>query len=309
MDFSNLGYDKPLYILPFDHRSTFAEHMFGLKSLSELSAGQVNLIKNFKLLVYKGFKEALNKGIPKEDAAILCDEQFGSEVLEDAGENGYITLLTIEKSGQNEFEFEYGGDFGKHIEEFNPTFTKVLIKYNPEDPDGLKEKQKNNLKIISDYSHKNGYKFLLEVLVLPTNGQMQKAGEVRENYDMEIRPSLTVEVIKDLQSFGIEPDVWKMEGLERTGDYGEIMETIRTGGRDKVSLVILGRGAGEEKVDEWLKTGAKVEGVTGFAVGRTVFWDALEKHYRKEITDDEVIKTVGENFYKFYNIFVSSKVY
>lgn len=306
MDFKKLGYTKPLYILPFDHRSTFAEKMFHHASMDELSSEEIHFLREFKMLTYKGFKLALERGIPTEYGAVLCEEEFGSEVLFDAKQNGFITILTIEKSGQNSFEFEYGNDFKEHIEKFKPNFTKVLIKYNPKDSNDLKIKQKKNLKLISDYSHDKNYKFMLEVLVLPTEEQLKIAKGDREEYDKMQRPALTVEVIKDLQGFGIEPDVWKLEGLEGSQDYKEIVKTVKESGRDNVSLVVLGRGANEEKVDEWIQIGATVDGVIGFAVGRTVFWDSLEKFYHGKIGKAEVIETIATNFLNFYNIFTSS---
>lgn len=299
-----LGYDKPLYILPFDHRATFAQNMFGLSFIEDLSEEQIHLVKEFKMLIYKGFKKALGNGIPANHAAILCDEQFGSEVLIDAKHNGFITILTTEKSGRFEFRFQYGTEFKEHIEKFKPTFTKVLVKYNPADSDDLKIRQKEAIKQLSDYSHENNYKFLLELLVIPTDDQLGSLGG-RESYDINMRPSLTVEVIKDFQLFGIEPDVWKIEGFEKEEHYADIIKSIRAEGRDKVSLVILGRGANEEKVDDWLRIGSRVEGVIGFAVGRTVFWQTIEKFNKGEIGKAEVINTVAENFFEFYEMFVS----
>lgn len=301
---ANLGYTKPLYILPFDHRSTFAVELFGLKKLTDLDVVQKELVKEFKMLIYKGFKKAVELGIPTDSAAVLCDEQFGSEVLLDAKHNGFITILTIEKSGEDSFKFQYE-NYKDHIQTFQPTFTKVLIKFNPKDNNDLKKEQKEDLKLISDYSHEAGYKFLLEVLVIANKEQLHEASGDRVLYDRKIRPGLTVEVIKELQDFGIEPDIWKLEGFESENDYKEVIAQAKSGGRKNVNLVILGRGAKEEKVDEWLKTGARVEGVVGFAVGRTVFWDILEKFYRREVGKAEVIDKICQNFLNFYNIFTS----
>lgn len=298
----NLGYDKPLYILPFDHRATFATNMFGLNVVEDLNQEQINLIKEFKLLIYLGFKDAVNKGIPKESAAILCEEQFASEILDDARRSGYITILTTEKSGSSEFKFQYGKDFRWHIDKFKPKFTKVLLKFNPSDNADLKQRQKINLKLLSDFSHENGYKFLLEVLVIPTEEQLMRSGN-REGYDANLRPLLTKEIIIEFQNFGIEPDIWKIEGLEKDEDYKEIVNTVRSRGRINVSLVILGRGANEEKVQQWLALGAKVTGVVGFAVGRTAFWDALEKYYKKETGQQTVIETVSNSFQRYCKIF------
>lgn len=305
-----MGYSKPLYILPFDHRATFAQKMFGKDSILDLNSEEKELIREFKMLIYKGFKDALEKLIPTDYAAVLCDEEFGSEVLLDALHNRFNTILTVEKSGEKEFKFQYE-DFREHIKKYNPTFAKVLIRYNPADEEGLKNRQKQNLKMVSDFCHENNFKFLLEVLVIPTESQLKDAG-TKGAFDTKFRCDLAVEIVKDLQDFGIEPDVWKLEGFETIKDYEKVLKAIKRGGRENVNLVVLGRGANEEKVNEWLRTGvkeewfevgAKVEGVIGFAVGRTVFWQALEKFHNGEIGKNEVIQMVSENFQKFYKLF------
>ncbi len=303
-----IGYDKPLYILPFDHRATFATELFNVSSVRDLDPLQRHLIKEFKMLIYKGFKKALENGIPTDFAAILCDEEFGEEVLIDARQSGFLTILTTEKSGESVFKFQYPDSFEDHIEKIHPNFTKVLIKYNPIDNKENKDSQKKNLKILSDYSHDKSFKFLLEVLVIPTNDQLLSAGGNREEFDKKQRASLTIEVISDLQEFGIEPDVWKLEGFENKEDYRSVIEAIKKNGREKVNLVILGRGAKEEKVEEWLKIGSQVPGVIGFAVGRTVFWDAIERFYKQEIGKAEVIETIANNFFHFYKVFIERAI-
>ena len=107
MEFADLGYTKPLYILPFDHRTTFAQKIFGKTSIEDLNEQERELIREFKMLIYKGFKDAVEKLIPSDYAAILCDEEYGSAVLADAQVNRFITMLTIEKSGETEFKFAF----------------------------------------------------------------------------------------------------------------------------------------------------------------------------------------------------------
>lgn len=302
MDLSKLGYNKPLYILPFDHRSAFAIELFNKKNISDLSLQEKEKIKEFKMLIYKGIKKAVENLVPKENAAILVDEEYGEEVLLDAKLNGFITILTVEKSGQEEFDFLYK-DYKEHIEKFKPDFVKVLIKYNPKDNEQLKQRQEEKLKIISDYAHSNNYKFLLEVLVLPTKEQLHEVSGSREGYDSILRPELTAEVIRVLQSKGIEPDVWKLEGMETQADYVGVIAKVKSGGRNNVNVVILGRGANEERVDKWLRIGSKVDGVIGFAVGRTIFWDLIEKFNNGTLAKASVIEAISKKFEAFYKVF------
>lgn len=304
---ASLGYDKPLYILPFDHRGIMAK-TFGLKSTELLSIEQKNYIKEFKMFVYQGFKNVSMAKIPIKYAAVLCDEEFGSDVLREAKKDGFVTILTTEKSGVESFTLEYGENFAAHIEKFKPDFTKVLIRYNPKDSEELRQIQKEKLKMINDYSHNNNYKFLLEVLVPPTREQLAEAEDSEEEYDKKLRANLTADVIHEMHDFGIEPDVWKLEGFSEKENYQKVILAIQSGERKKVGLVVLGRGAGEHKVEEWLHVGSQVPGIIGFAVGRTVFWNAWEKFYRKEIAKEEVVRIVSDNFIRFYKIFTEASI-
>ena len=108
------GFDRPLYIQPFDHRGSFQTKLFGWKS--PLSEAQTAEIAGAKQIIYDGFQAALAGGVPREKAGILVDEQFGAAILRDATARGIVTACPAEKSGQDEFDFEYGEDFGRHIE-------------------------------------------------------------------------------------------------------------------------------------------------------------------------------------------------
>ncbi len=297
-----LGYDNNLFILPFDHRNTFAQHLFNVK-MEEMNEEQREAVKDFKQVIYEGFQEAISKGLPKEKAGILVDEEFGDAVLRDASQKGFVTILTTEKSGQQELAFEYGEHFPEHIEKYQPTFAKVLIKYNPADAQDLRQQQQVTLKKISDYCHEHNHKFLLEVLVGANDEQLVKVNGDKKEYDRTVRPRLTVEMIKELQDAGVEPDVWKLEGLESVEDYMNCVHQSQMGERQNVGIVVLGRGADEQTVDNWIRLGSKVPGIIGFAVGRTIFWDAIVDYYNKKTSREETIGKISSNFYHYYEVF------
>ncbi len=148
------GYDRPFYIQPFDHRGSFQKKMFGWKGT--LTDAQTAEIAAAKRVIYDGFKAAVAGGVPKEKAGILVDEQFGAAILRDAKADGFTTCAPAEKSGQEEFDFEYGEDFARHIEAFNPTFCKVLVRYNVEGDQALNKAQAARLKRLSDYLARQG---------------------------------------------------------------------------------------------------------------------------------------------------------
>src|SRR5438876_637522 len=119
-----LGYDKPLYVLAFDHRGSFQKKFFGISG--EPNAEETERISDTKAVIFEGFQKAIDDGAPKESCGILVDEQFGADIVRRAKKEGYLFAMPTEKSGQDEFDFQYGVDFGAHIEEFDPNFSKVL---------------------------------------------------------------------------------------------------------------------------------------------------------------------------------------
>lgn len=302
-----IGFNKPLYVLPFDHRGTFQKNMFGWSGTP--TAEQTARISSFKQVIYEALQAAVASGVPRGKAGILVDEQFGAAILHDARKKGYFTSLTTEKSGQAEFDFEYGEDFAKHIEAFNPTFAKVLVRYNPEGDATLNERQADRLKLLSDYLHDHGRSlFMFELLVLPEQAQMDKLKGDKTAYDVELRPGLMVRAIHELQDAGVEPDVWKIEGLDRTEDCEKVVAAARRDGRDQVGCIVLGRGEDDKKVGEWLATAAAVPGFIGFAVGRTVFWDPLEEWRDKHITREDAVSEISRRYQEFVSVFERARM-
>jgi myo-inositol catabolism protein IolC len=302
----NIGYDKPLYIQPFDHRGSFQTKMFGWKgTLTEEQTAQVAAAKQ---VIYDGFKVAIAAGVPEEKAGILVDEQFGAAILRDAAANGYTTACPAEKSGQDEFDFEYGEEFGKHIEAFRPTFCKVLVRYNPEGEKALNQRQSARLKRLSDYLHSESQRFFMFELIVPAEkAQLDRVNGDKHAYDAEIRPGLMAQTIEELQDAGVEPDVWKIEGLDQRKDCERIVATARRNNRDKVGCIILGRGEDDKKVNEWLTTAATVPGFIGFAVGRTVFWEPLVAWREKKTTREEAVSEIARRYQKLVETFEKAR--
>ena len=302
------GYDKPLYFLPFDHRGSFKTGMFGWKGV--LTPEQTAQIAATKQVIYDGFKSAVASGVDMEKAGILVDEQFGAAILRDARTQGYVTACPAEKSGQEEFDFEYGEDFAKHIEAFQPTFCKVLVRYNPEGDQALNRGQSARLSRLSQYLYRQESRsqFLFELIVPPEKSQLDSVKGDKKAYDLELRPRLMVEAIQQLQDAHVEPDVWKIEGLDRREDCEKIVAVARQGGRNKVGCIILGRGEDDKKVREWLMTAAGVPGFIGFAVGRTIFWEPLVNWRAGKMTRDAAVAEIARRYREFVDIFESARI-
>jgi myo-inositol catabolism protein IolC len=297
-----VGFNKPLYILPFDHRGSFQTKMFGWNG--NLTSEQTAKIAGAKQVIYDAFAAALETGVPSEKAGILVDEQFGADILRNAAAHGYTTACPAEKSGQDEFDFEYGEDFAKHIEAFRPTFCKVLVRYNPEGNSALNAQQANRLKRLSDYLHeKSQSRFMFELLVPALKEQLNSVDGDKKAYDARLRPRLMVQTIEALQDAGVEPDVWKLEGLDRREDCERVVAAARRGGRGEVGCIILGRGEDDAKVHEWLRTASTVPGFIGFAVGRTSFWEPLVSWRAKTITREAAVTEIARRYRQFVDVF------
>jgi 5-dehydro-2-deoxygluconokinase len=305
---TTLGFDKPLYILPFDHRGSFQKKMFGWDG--HLSEQQTAEIAAAKRVIYDAFTEAVYAGVPKDKAGILVDEQFGAAILRHARADGYTTACPAEKSGQDEFDFEYGEDFAKHIELFDSTFCKVLVRYNPEGDRSLNRRQSVRLKRLSEFLHSNESRsrFMFELLVPPEKAQLERLKGDKKAYDLQLRPRLMAETIQQLQDAGVEPDVWKIEGLDRREDCERIVAAARRQGRSQVGCIILGRGEDDKKVHEWLSVAAAVPGFIGFAVGRTSFWGPLVDWRANKITRDAAVGEIARRYQEFVEIFEGNVV-
>jgi len=297
-----IGFDRDLYVLPFDHRGSFQTRIFGWKGT--LTAEQTAQIAAAKQVTYDGFKAAVAAGAPQEKAGILVDEQFGGALLHDAAKSGCITACPAEKSGQGEFDFKYGEDFAKHIEAFHPTFCKVLVRYNPEGDQAVKRQQAARLRRLSNFLHDESRSlFMFELLLPAENAQLDRLKGDKRTYDLELRPVLMVQAIHELQDAGVEADVWKVEGLDRRTDCEKIVASARRGGRDKVGCIVLGRGADDSKVHAWLETAAQDPGFIGFAIGRTAFWDPLVASLAKKTTRESAVSEIARRYLEFVGIY------
>ena len=302
-----LGYHGKLYILAFDHRGSFQKKMFGIEG--DPTPEQTETISDAKRLIFEGMLEAVKRGAEAGATGVLVDEQFGSDIPVQAREHGLKLAMPVEKSGQDEFDFEYGDEFAEHIDEFDPDFSKVLVRYNPDGEAEMNRRQLERLKRLADWLHDNGRKFLFELLVPATEGQLESVEGDTDRYDAELRPALMREAIQDIQNAGIEVDIWKIEGVDQREDDEMIAKVARSGpGREGVTCVVLGRGASTEKVEQWLQAAVPVEGFIGFAIGRSIWWDALKGFLSDELDREAAAAQIAENYLHFVEVYEGQKV-
>jgi myo-inositol catabolism protein IolC len=298
-----LGYDGKLYILAFDHRGSFQKKMFGIEG--DPDEEQTRTIADAKHLIYEGMVKATEaSSVPPETMGVLVDEQFGGDIPSQAKQAGLKLAMPVEKSGQDEFDFDYGEQFGEHIEGFDPGFSKVLVRYNPDGDAGMNSRQSERLKRLADWLHDHDRKFLFELLVPAEDAQLESVGGDTDRYDAELRPELMRRAIEELQDFGIEVDIWKIEGVDERSDAEMLAKQTRTGpGRENVVCVLLGRGASDDKVDHWLRVAAPVEGFVGFAIGRSIWWDALKGFLDGSLEREAAAQQIADKYLRFIGVY------
>ncbi|MFB3889340.1 MAG: 2-deoxy-5-keto-D-gluconate 6-phosphate aldolase domain-containing protein [Candidatus Bathyarchaeia archaeon] len=296
---------KELLILAFDHRSSFTEKLFGIKNRKP-TPEEKKTIEDYKKTIFAGFRLALKNGVPKDIAGLLVDEEFGADVLREAKKAGFTFAMPVEKSGQDEFDFEFGDKYAEHITMFDPTYVKVLVRYNPEGDSAVNQRQLRRLKELSDYLQRTKKPFLFELIVPATAKQLADCGGAKEAYDQKCRPKLMVRSLAEIQKAGIEPSIWKLEGVEDPADAKAVVAQAQSGGR-KAGVITLGRGESKEMVQKWLAVGAKIPGIIGFAVGRTIFWEPLSELKAGKSAKDEAAAKIEQNYLDFTKLWLNEK--
>ncbi len=273
----SLGYDRPLYILAFDHRTSFQTKLFGIPGTP--TPAERERMAEAKLIILDGLF-AVAESTPNDILGALTDEEYGATAARAAKAQGLTLAMSAEMSSQAEFQFEYGDDFAAHIEAFEPDFVKVLVRYHPEGDRAMNERQAARLAQLSAWLAPRAPKFLFE-LIVPAEAD---------------RARLIAASIGQLQAAGVEPDVWKVEGLDSAAEYKTVADAARDEGRDSVGCVVLGAGADEDTVAHWLREAAGVEGFIGFAIGRTIFWDAIKGWLAGSVDRDAAVEAIAANY-------------
>ncbi|HZV75404.1 MAG TPA: DUF2090 domain-containing protein [Conexibacter sp.] len=299
----SLGYDSPLYILAFDHRTSFQQRLFGIER--EPTPEQRRQMADAKLAILDGL-EAVTRGASADTAkalGALVDEEHGAAAADAARERGLVLAVCAEKSSREEFELEFGDDYAAHIQLFDPHFVKVLVRWNPDGDVAMNARQAARLAELSAWLAPRREKLLFELIVPPSDAQLSTADGDAARFASELRPALVVETIGQLQAAGVEPDVWKVEGLDSVEDCNAVSAAARADGRDAVGCVVLGAGADDETVSGWLRAAAQADGFIGFAIGRTIFWNPLKRWIAGECDRDAAVEAIAANYRRMIDVY------
>ena len=290
----------PLLILAMDHRESFAKQ-FGVKG--EPTVAQNADLQAAKSLIYQGVHAAAAL-LSGSQVGVLVDEQLGASVLRAARADGLIVAMPVEKSGQAVFELAYGDATMAHVDEFDPDYVKVLVRMNPADDPAATDAQLSALVKLSDDLRRRDRALLYELLVPPTEDQLIKAGG-QEGYDRAVRPELVTQVIAMNQAAGVEPRLWKIEGLESSIAARAVVAAAKASGRD-ADCIVLGRDAPRAVLDNWLAIAAPVDGFVGFAVGRSIWEDPLAG-FRSDRNESALVEAVRANYLHYARVYLDAR--
>lgn len=287
--------DADLFLLAMDHRHSLAKDVYGIGGT--VTPADAERIAAGKELIFRGLLAALDRGAERSVTGVLVDERYGAEVAARARAAGLRLAMPIEASGHDWFTLEYG-DLGQrtwleHVERFSPDYVKVLVRDNPDFAAGDRRAQMDDLAVVSRTLREAGRTFLVELLVPATADQ---AGRLGARYDADLRPDLTVQVITEMQQAGVEPGIWKIEGLETAAAAARVVAAAQQGGRGDVRCIVLGRDAPAERLDHWLEIAAPTPGFEGFAIGRSIWEEPLAGHLAGQLGADQLTGRVADNY-------------
>ncbi|MCU1550104.1 MAG: hypothetical protein JWR36_664 [Glaciihabitans sp.] len=295
-----------MLILADDHRDSLERDLYTLTA--KATPEQAARISADKLLVYQALLAATASLPSSAQAGILVDEQFAAGVAELAGaSDGLVNLsMPLEASGRDWFEFAYGDDWQRHAEFFDTDHAKVLIRDNPGLAADNRGRQAARLKRVSDWAAAGGHELIIELLVPATDDDLRSVNGDAKRYDDELRPRLTLDVIRYLQDRGANPALWKVEGMDTTADAAAVAEIARRDGRT-AECIVLGRHASKEDLDRWLSIAAPIPGYVGFAIGRSIWWDALADLLSETITPDAAREQIAKTYLEYANAYLAAR--
>jgi myo-inositol catabolism protein IolC len=284
---------EPLYMLAFDHRQVLRD-LYPGATTDDLVRAKHTVLDALG---------ALTEDVPARSLAFLVDEEYGGSAAQRARRQGLYVAMPVEASRTPSLQFQYPDDYASRFARDDPQSVKVLVFHNPDDDEDRQQAQFELLRRAGDLARDQDRDYLLEVLVTPTAEQLRECGDDRSVFRTRLFPTLLVDSIAQMHQAGIEPDLWKVEGLATVEDTAAVAAQAMSGGRDHVRCIVLGSGESPATVHQWLANASAVPGFSGFAIGRTVWHRPLAGLLAGALTREAAVEEMARSFAELVDAF------
>ena len=291
--------EEPLFVLTMDHGGSFTRALFGVAGAP--SHVSLSRMRQVKALIYEGLCHIAGS-IPLGREGVLVDEGSGADVLRRAKSDGLVVLMPIEAPGSRVFEPEYHDPFAEHIEAFDPDFFNAHVRYNPLDDEGMRHTTITRLAAVSEWAARTNRRWIIELLVSPTPEQ-RATYQNQHGFESDPRSALTAQAISQLQSEGVHPAVWMLEGFERPDGADEILAAVAAERGHPAQCMVSGRDAPIDQVAHWLTLAAGRRFV-GFAVGRAIWEEPAQRLLAGTMSSEGLIDAVADAYGTLVGAFI-----
>jgi len=219
-------------------------------------------IPEAKRVAYDGFLLARDQSAAvREWGALLIDPPYGAAIIADALERGIDVGTPAERSGA--FPLAWATDpFDRALP---GTFVKVLVRHRPDHDAAVRDGQLAKLNALQSWCRTAGKPLVVEVLV-------PRQQEPEETFETKGRPAIVAEYIRDAYARSLTPEFWKIEGTPSREGAAAIDAAIAE--HPECRQIILGKGADLPTINVWFSVAAGSATASGFAIGRSVYWDS-----------------------------------
>ncbi|MEU2611024.1 2-deoxy-5-keto-D-gluconate 6-phosphate aldolase domain-containing protein [Micromonospora sp. NPDC007271] len=294
-----MNHRQHLLILAVDQRPWLTQALYGHTGTATVE--QRAAICDGKHMVLEGLVAALAEE-PRlaRYAGILVDATLGAGVAERARASGVTVSMPLERGGCEIYESE-PDDLKSYLDHHHPELPKVLVRYNVEGDTEGNRVQRERLAEVATAVRESGGRFLFELLVPPTPAQLDAVGGDPERFNRELRPTLVHRAMVELLD-EVPVDVWKLEHLQQPEHYRTAVRIAAEAGGE---CILLGANAPAERVENWLADAAGA-GFTGFAVGRSIWWNAFRGLLAGDVARPDAVAAVAANYRRFAAAFLAA---
>ena len=278
-----------VYMLAADHRWQW-EEWCDARQIPRERIGEA------KRVAYDGFLLARDRSPNvREFGALLVDAQYASPVVADALEAGLDVGTPAERAGA--FPLAWSTDpFERAL---TGAFVKVLVRYRPDDEEAIRDGQWQKLDALQTWCRGAGKPLVVEILVA-------RRSEAEDEFEAVGRPAMLAGFIREAYRRELTPQFWKIEGTLAREGARTIDRAIAANAACR--QIILGKAAEIATIGRWFAAAADSPTASGFAIGRSVFWEPSAAFLSGAKTAEQAAADIAGNYLQLVDVWRQSRV-